>query len=714
MLSASLRDRALVLAATGLPVFPCLKDKSPACAGGHLAASTDPETVKRLFSVPDAALIGVPTGPRSGFDVVDLDPRHGSDAWVDAKRLPLTRVHQTGGGGLHYLFRAAAGLRNSAGRVAPGVDVRAEGGFVVNWPVLLDEPIADWPVWLLAAAMPPTRDPSLVVGSADLAPPSAAVAIDVLDRMPNPIETSRDVYVQIMLAAKGCIDGLGDADGVMEAACRWAARWPGSPGYEAEIEKYEWDWSQRDAPLAGWQVIQRHALRSIPGFAHETAIAEFTAAPLPAESVDPEGWRAMLLRGKPRKGETLGGALPCLANVLVALRHAPEWRQVIALDEFAGKVVLRRAAPWGAAGVVTDETITRITEWLQCASLSVSSTTTQEAVSSVAAENGFHPVRDYLGGLVWDGVDRLDTWLSDYLGATDTPLNRAFASRFLIAVAARVFQPGCQVDSMLVCESDQGAGKSSVFQALAGEWAIDHMPDLHNKDAVMQIQGALIAEFAEMSTLRFADVNRVKAFITTRKDKIRPPFGRTTREYPRQCVFAGTVNPDGTGYLKDATGARRFWTVECCVGWATGRLVDIASFRVVRDQLFAEAVSRYRAGERWHLDTTELVQAQAIAAAARYDADVWDQVISDFVACRDCVTVAEILSPAGAVPTPVTQQSRTHQMRVASTLNHLGWKKAPALSGSKAHRYKYFPPDSEPSTVIRGVVWDVSMAELLA
>jgi Bifunctional DNA primase/polymerase, N-terminal len=162
----TLLDAALILAERGWPVFPCGENKRPVVEHGFLSASTDPEIIRALFGKPGAVMIGVPTGPRSGFDVLDLDPRHGSDAWENENRhlLPETRVHQTGGGGRHILFDAHPRMRNSAGKIAPGVDVRGTGGYIIvppspGYTLLQEAPLATWPEWLLPLALPKPKPP---------------------------------------------------------------------------------------------------------------------------------------------------------------------------------------------------------------------------------------------------------------------------------------------------------------------------------------------------------------------------------------------------------------------------------------------------------------------------------------------------------------------------------------------------------------------------
>ncbi len=155
-------EQALALARQGLAVFPCLENKAPACPGGFKCATRDPDKVRDLWRRYPAPLIGVPTGAVNAFDVLDLDPRHGGGGWLEANRnaLPPTRTHETRSGGLHVLFAHHDGVRNSAGKIGPGVDVRGDGGYIIWWPaadcrVLKEARLAPWPTWLLRAMAPP-------------------------------------------------------------------------------------------------------------------------------------------------------------------------------------------------------------------------------------------------------------------------------------------------------------------------------------------------------------------------------------------------------------------------------------------------------------------------------------------------------------------------------------------------------------------------------
>ena len=206
-----------------------------------------------------------------------------------------------------------------------------------------------------------------------------------------------------------------------------------------------------------------------------------------------------------------------------------------------------------------------------------------------------------------------------YLGAEDTPLNRAFGSRWMISAVARIMQPGAKVDHMLILEGPQGAKKSSALKVLAGaEWFTDELAEIGSKDAAQQMRGIWIIEIAELDAIGRAEVSRIKAFLTRTTDRYRPPYERYVVEVPRQCVFAGSVNPDT--YLRDETGNRRFWPVRC------GR-IDLDALRRDRDQLWAEAVARYREGAIWWLDEPELIAEVKAEQDQRYHADAWDSRI---------------------------------------------------------------------------------------
>jgi KaiC/GvpD/RAD55 family RecA-like ATPase len=284
-------EQAVALAASGLAVFPLGPTRVPLEGShGYLDASSDEAVVRRLFAADRIENIGIATGERSGIDILDLDPRNGSDDFPDLARLPVTRVYETRRGGRHYVFRHAPGLRCSAGRIALGVDVKADGGYATyhpaaGCPVLVEGPIVDWPDWLLNRAIVPVRTSAAATGNASSAVTvSARDAINILDALPNPESNSRDSYVAVMLAASGAAAASDDPEGVGAAAIRWADRWPGSPGHAVEADRWESDWSHRGEGPAGFAHLHARACREIDGFAAKAAAGEFPplSPPLPA------------------------------------------------------------------------------------------------------------------------------------------------------------------------------------------------------------------------------------------------------------------------------------------------------------------------------------------------------------------------------------------------------------------------------------------------
>jgi len=385
-----------------------------------------------------------------------------------------------------------------------------------------------------------------------------------------------------------------------------------------------------------------------------------------------------------------GEPKPILANVVTALRLAPEWRGVIGLNEFAQCLTLRRPPPWAAAGEVFEtrkwEALDdlRTTEWLQQAGLHADISVVVQGVQAVAAEHPFHPVRDYLEAMHWDGHPRLDRWLTFYLGVEDSAYARAAGSRWMISAVARIFRPGCKADCALILEGEQGLKKSTALRILGEPWFTDEIADLGSKDASLQTMGVWIVELAELDSMTRGEVARIKAFMSRATDRFRPPYGRHLVESPRQCVFAGSVNDDE--YLRDATGGRRFWPVRC-------RAIDTEALGHDRDQLWAEARVRFEAGEPWWLHEEDLLAAAGAQQLSRYQSDPWDEAIRDFIEHRNSVTVPELLREALHRDTRDWTQSDMN--RIARSLRLLGWRRWKARVGKGEYRWEYRRGDSQ-------------------
>jgi putative DNA primase/helicase len=385
-------------------------------------------------------------------------------------------------------------------------------------------------------------------------------------------------------------------------------------------------------------------------------------------------WDTCLLKNKQ------GAYLPCLNNVVAILTHRDEWRNVIAFDAFAGVVVKRKAPPWCEDTAPEDDSLG---DWTRGDSLRTAVWITREyncpvithvideAVQVVAARWVTHPVRDYLNDLRWDKRVRVDDFLIRAAGASDTAYVRAVTKNFFIAAVARVLAPGCQVDTMLILEGDQGTGKSSLLRILASDaWFLDTSFDIGSKDGYQALRRKWIVEMGELDAMSRADESRIKLFISSVKDSYRPSYGHTTIDHFRQNVFVGTYNPDGTGYSKDVTGDRRRQPV-------TLGTINLRTARDERSQLWAEAVYRYRKCEPWHLRDPKLLKAAAKEAEDRRVDDPWEAPIRRWLEAHDRtkrgVATGELLTKV--IQKPADRQERADQIRIGRVLRAIGWSK---------------------------------------
>jgi predicted P-loop ATPase len=391
-----------------------------------------------------------------------------------------------------------------------------------------------------------------------------------------------------------------------------------------------------------------------------------------------------------------GAPVPNLANAMLALRRDPELIGLVAHDQMLCAPMLMAPVPWVPGGTkpavpfgasprpLTDNDVAAIQEYVQYTGLkSITARVMHEAVNLRAEELAYHPVRDYLDRLAWDGTSRVDQWLTTYLGAEPTPYAQGIGRMFLVAMVARIFEPGCKADYMLVLEGPQGALKSTACAILGGEWFSDGMPPVSiGKDAQLHLAGKWLIEVAEMSAIAKTEAAQLKAFVTRREERYRPPYGRKEVIQPRQCVFVGTTNK--SAYLRDETGGRRFWPVK--VG-----TIDLDALRRDRDQLLAEAVRLYRERAPWWPDAAFEAEHIKPEQDARYEADAWEQAIAEWLRGHDRTTVLQVAK--GALGFSTDRIGTREQRRIADVLEHLGWQRSrsgkarwwlpPATGGSR-------------------------------
>jgi predicted P-loop ATPase len=314
---------------------------------------------------------------------------------------------------------------------------------------------------------------------------------------------------------------------------------------------------------------------------------------------------------------------------------------------------------------LTDTDVVTVQRRLQRLDLKrVSTEVVHQAVDQRAHEHAFHPIRDYLSGLPWDGASRLIGFLPTYFGAAPTAYAAGVGAMFIISMVARVLQPGCKVDHMLVLEGPQGALKSTACRILGGIWFSDNLPEIDSgKDVSQHLNGKWLIEVAEMHAMSRADTAKLKAFLTRDVERYRPSYGRKEVIEPRQCVFVGTTNKDT--YLRDETGGRRFWPVKCGT-------IDVEALAVDRDQIFAEAVHLFHGGTPWWPDKDFEQQHVMPEQAERYEADCWEETIATYLQIKTRVTIGEVARNLGIATDRI---GTADQRRIAAALERLNWRR---------------------------------------
>jgi predicted P-loop ATPase len=405
-----------------------------------------------------------------------------------------------------------------------------------------------------------------------------------------------------------------------------------------------------------------------------------------------DSWRGLLLR----KNDSLQD---CRENVYLMLKHHPAWDKVIWVDEFARKIVKRNPAPWetteqfksGAEWNEDDDL--RLGMWLaqQERLLVRNAANLTAAIGWYSREHTYHPVREYLDALQWDGISRVNDWLTDYVGVKRTEYTQLAGRFFLIGMVARIYQPGCAMRFMPIFEGKQYRGKSTAFRILGGEWFADTPLDLNNKDTYQLIQGVWIYEIAELDAFNRAESTRIKAFISSPKDRFRAPYDRAPRDWLRSTLFGGTTNQDE--YFKDTTGNTRYWPLHA----EEVDEINLQGLQQARDQLFAEALHLYRHGERWHPTRDEQIRLFEPEQAAREILDPWQSSIAQWLntTTRERVTVLDILGECLHIEVGKIDSARQMSTRVGIAMKRLGWRRERETTGNREWYYTR-PKDWKP------------------
>jgi predicted P-loop ATPase len=299
-----------------------------------------------------------------------------------------------------------------------------------------------------------------------------------------------------------------------------------------------------------------------------------------------------------------------------------------------------------------------------------------DVVTVIAQKNAYSPVRDYLNSLTGVEPINLDTLAERYFGTND-PLHAILFKRTLIALVARVFKPGCKVDTLCILQGGQGTLKSTLWQTLTSEpWFTDTLSEGNEKDEKLKLRRYWVLEFSEFETAyKRKEVSQLKAFLSSRIDSLRRPYGKAIEDFPRTSGFVGTTNR--TEFLHDPTGERRYWVIPVLQN------IPIKTVEAERDRIWAAAVAAYKAGEQWWL-TPEEDKLLAEANEGWQSSDTWEENILKYLEPRSSCTVGQVLEKV--IGLDLGQHGKGEQMRVSDILRRNGWVRASKRIDGKLQR----------------------------
>jgi hypothetical protein len=512
------------------------------------------------------------------------------------------------------------------------------------------------------------------LGDPSLAAPSRAHVERALALL-DPNDLDRASWIAILAALKQAAWTHWTPDEIDALLLQWCARYQNDdPGEDrkqiASIRNTELGWPSlvRRVPSLQAELLFGGQQRQLPAGASVTLMQSVR----PQQQQQHDGYVEIISTATGDSGK----------NTLAETVKVLHGNLPVAFDEFTQTVIATHPLPW-------DKNATYPRQWaeldtihcqlyLQTLFLKPGKDTVHDAVAVIANQHKYHQVRDYLDALQWDGIARLPLLASRYFGAPDTPYASIIMTKFMIGAVARIMKPGCKMDNVIVLEGSQGTMKSTAIATLAGdEWFNDSLPDLHKPDAAIQLAGKWFTEVAEMSAVRRSDVETTKAFIARRVDRFRAPYDRAAADHPRQCVFIATTNDEH--YLKDQTGNRRYWPLTCGA-------IDVQSLDRDRNQLWSEALTRYRNGERWWLEGDEKQLAE-IEQEDRREIDPWEGRIGTFVdALNGLPTTVEHVAIILGIP--FERHNSIVNKRIAHCLAKAGYSRKRVRNG-KALSWHY-------------------------
>lgn len=412
-------------------------------------------------------------------------------------------------------------------------------------------------------------------------------------------------------------------------------------------------WDAADAFDEGWNFSK------LVEWAKPRAVVIGVVLNAPAEPEDPQPASAVAIWDQLGIVTTKqGNPVSNIDNVMRILAGWPAFQSVVWYDEFYQRYFTK----WQ-----TD----KLREWRDVDTLNLTVILQREfgflrtddgivhkAIMSFAEKNVRNEPLNWMESLIWDGTDRISAFFPGYMGVVAGSYSHAVSHNFWISMVARIFRPGCQVDNMVILEGKEGIFKSKSLEAIGGKWYMNAHEQITSKDFFMSLQGKLIVELSELDSFSKAEGTRIKQVITCRTDRYRAPYSRASQDNPRQSIFVGSTNEKH--YLRDNTGARRFWPLQV-------HTVNLEMIQRDREQLFAEAVSRFKLGEEWYLMPGS---ATAQVQEDRRHIDEWEDAVAQFLVGKNQILMKDLAANLGV---DIGKLDLPVQRRIGGLLRRNGW-----------------------------------------
>lgn len=545
---------------------------------------------------------------------------------------------------------------------AKGGDIDDVSGFVVGTLKPLHSPPR--PVTEIAAARPQVDTSSGEPTTADLRSALASMRSD-----------DRDLWIKMGFA----LSSLGDVGRGL-----WVEWSQGSEKYNARDTARTWE-SFKDsksdyravfteAQRGGWEnpkkrPAQSNVVRLHAGEKRETRETK--------DSAERPLWTDDLIK-KYKDGVEL--ILCRVHNLVLILENADEFKGRVRFNEFSDQVNIDGMDVDDVGPILIKTALEK--SWVTAEK--VPTPDVIESLLVVARKHSFHPVREWLESLTWDGEPRMEDFFTTYCGRPSDGYHKGVAKALFISAVKRIYEPGCKVDSMPILQGAQGLGKTKMWSALFSPWYAEVTDSLNSKDFFISLCGTWCADFGELDQFSKAESTRIKQVLTSQSDSYRGVWKSAHKKHPRQCIFVGGTNSDT--WQTDPTGGRRFHPIQ------VERNIDTEAVAAARDQLFAEAVFTLKCGPGswWEIPFASEHQEES------YAGDTWEEAVAAWIQDKRRIsgtgaalytTVAEVLSDALKID--IGKQTRADQTRCGNALRRLGWKgRRELLNGARIKVYR--------------------------